>query len=93
MFQQKLIQSLEEQVRWQRGQIELLQGKLFKATRLNEQAAEAIKPMKYDPVNKSFVEKTAEELYKDSQALAELLSANENPILSKWYLLLYRNSV
>lgn len=80
MFQEKLIKSLEDQIVWQRAQIELLQGKLFKAMRLNEQQAEALKPMKYDAQAQAFVEKSAKDLYEESQALASLLSANENPV-------------
>ena len=81
MFQDKLIQSLESQVEWQRSQIELLQAKLFKAVRLNEQAVEATQPMRYDENEKRMVPKTPEEIYKDSMALAELLAMNENPIV------------
>ncbi len=80
MFQEKLIKALEDQITWQRGQIELIQGKLFKAVRLNEALVENMKPMKYDPKSETFIEKTPKELHEEQQAMAELLSANENPV-------------
>ena len=80
MFNLRLIRSLEAQVSWQQKQIELLESKLFIATRLQEVKIENTTPKKYDTVSKSMVEMTPEEIHKNSQALAELLSMNENPV-------------
>lgn len=83
MFQQKLIQSLEEQVLYLKEQVKILQEKLFISTRLNIEKKENTKPMKYDKINKTMVEKTSEEIYQDAMALADLLSQNENPVLTQ----------
>jgi hypothetical protein len=76
MFENRLLQHLEEENKWLRGQVEELQQKLFKAVRLNLDALEPQKPMRYDDARKDFVEMTPEQVHAETVGLQELLSQN-----------------
>ena len=67
---------LEKENEWLRNQVMELQGKLFKAMRLHLEPGDSAKPLKYDHDTKDFVEMSPEEIYKDQQALSELLAQN-----------------
>ena len=76
MFDDKYLKHLEDENNWLREQVEILQEKLFKATRIDREAALPTKPMKYDEGSKSFVEMSAEQINAEQVALQEILAQN-----------------
>lgn len=73
------ILTLEDQIRWQRLQIEALQAKLFRACKLDHEDAQPKKAMKFDKATSSLVPKSDEEIHSEQMAILDLLNANEHP--------------
>jgi len=67
---------LIEENEWLKKQIEELQAKLFKAMRLDIVSEKPLSRMKWNEIQKNFVEMSPEEIHQESQALQDLLSQN-----------------
>lgn len=76
MFENPFLAHLKSENEWLKKQVEELQGKLFKAMRLDIVASEPAAKVKWDEGQRAFVPMHPEEIHAEAQALQELLSQN-----------------